>query len=970
MKKILSLVALLVMTVAAMANVYTGSRVINVSGYDEYTDEGEVNVESNGDGTYNVTFKGIQSVDGQYTDIFGDFLFKNVPGETVNGVTTITKSDVSGSVSGGQYTFPSADGSIVVKYNEDNTKFYANMNVGCKYWGSTFTFNVTVGTDDFGGEGGGDVEPVDEYPINFDKDATITHAERYTSSIKLTVAGGEKQSANTTIRKGYEDLSGTAIFTVPAGSECTPTFDFNGSWMHGYFYIDLNNDKQFSWNADGNDQSGTELVAFSYLGGTNSKGENAEGSVGVNCPSFTAPTTPGTYRIRYKIDWDNADPGGNVNAGNNILNNGGGIWDATLVVEEAETPVEPVTYTGKFYNVRGDEEITLENATISVLDKGEGKYDITIPQFSDMDGGDDETTEGTVGPLTIEVNGTEVDGKTTFSASDLQVTLDENNSNGWKGFVAYISMNGEVVDGQLTATFNVNLAGLEGYDYVLGFNKEPFVATSLEKTDVANITFGGQTVNFDEATIEISEYEEDLVSVTYKNLTLNGNEIGDFCIKNITSSLEDGQTEGTLSTTDTKGVWTRVTENNALGVSAGDEAEIRNFEGTVTVDGGEAEWETAKFVVKFGLNVQNEWADVVFGEKAEEPKEDGGLVEVGYQPNGEAWTKTTTIDWDKQYVKAVIDLSTCQKSFENILSVGASISGWDNAAHYHFYYSPAETSLQFNGMAPDNKSRYDINVDGIVTIEISKRDGLVINGTKYLNTYNSASQYSYDEWVEAMSALWAVTDLEIGGCQGSTFSNATYNYVGVLDLPEEPATVVTEKEYVDKLIVGTSAVSGSTGETYENKTVVLSTWSDDTESITFKEFPLSNGETVDLTFKGSINHATEDGIEYITADELTCTVDDANSSLNGKTISCMVTGMIKTNGQLYLMYEMGTDDYEVYYIGEFGSQTTDAINGIAVDANVAGAQIFTVNGAKVNKMQKGINLVRMANGKVVKVAVK
>lgn len=174
---------------------------------------------------------------------------------------------------------------------------------------------------------------VEDYPVNFDKTATHSRSDRQNSSISLQQEGKEKQTISTTPFKLYEDLS-AQNFTVDAGSELTATFDFSGEWMHGYVYIDLNNDKQFSWNAEGTDQSGTELVAYSYYKDLNSKGESAaSGNNNLNPPSFTAPTTPGTYRIRYKIDWDNVDPGGCVDAGNHISTNGGGIWDATLVVE-------------------------------------------------------------------------------------------------------------------------------------------------------------------------------------------------------------------------------------------------------------------------------------------------------------------------------------------------------------------------------------------------------------------------------------------------------------------------------------------------------------------------------------------------------------------------------------------------------------------------------------------------------------
>ena len=178
---------------------------------------------------------------------------------------------------------------------------------------------------------------VEDYAINFDKDAKQTHTSRYSTSVSLQQEGKDKQTIEFgKTMNGYEDLTaGTEKFTVEAGSEVTPSIGYVGEWMHGYVYIDLDNNKQFSFNADGADQTGTEVVSYSYYKNQNSKGEAVESNCNVNpMPAFTAPTTPGTYRIRFKVDWDNIDAGGSVATGNSILNNGGGIYDATLEVIE------------------------------------------------------------------------------------------------------------------------------------------------------------------------------------------------------------------------------------------------------------------------------------------------------------------------------------------------------------------------------------------------------------------------------------------------------------------------------------------------------------------------------------------------------------------------------------------------------------------------------------------------------------
>ena len=211
--------------------------------------------------------------------------------------------------------------------------------------------------------------PVEDYAINFDKDAKQNHSSRYSTSVSLQQTGKDKQTIEFgKTMNGYEDLTAQK-FTVEAGSEVTPSIGYVGEWMHGYVYIDLDNNKQFSFNADGADQTGTEVVSYSYYKDQNSKGETVASSCNVNpMPAFTAPTTPGTYRIRFKVDWDNIDAGGSVASGNYILNNGGGIYDATL---EVVAPVTDGISTINAEVANGEAQLfTVDGVQIAKLQKG------------------------------------------------------------------------------------------------------------------------------------------------------------------------------------------------------------------------------------------------------------------------------------------------------------------------------------------------------------------------------------------------------------------------------------------------------------------------------------------------------------------------------------------------------------------------------------------------------------------------
>lgn len=246
----------------------------------------------------------------------------------------------------------------IVNVSENEIKMALNIS------GNTFMYDGEFNYDQ-------PEEPKEDYAINFEKDAKQTHASRYSTSVSLTVNGQAQTIEFGKTMNGYEDLTAQS-FTVTPGAEVTPAIGYVGEWMHGYVYVDLNNDKQFSFNADSDDQTGTEVVSYSFYSasngstGLNSKGETVSNNCNVNpLPSFTAPVEEGTYRIRFKVDWNSVDAGGCVVSGNNILNNGGGIYDATLVVKDVTNGIDSINA-----EAANAELFTVDGVKISKLQKG------------------------------------------------------------------------------------------------------------------------------------------------------------------------------------------------------------------------------------------------------------------------------------------------------------------------------------------------------------------------------------------------------------------------------------------------------------------------------------------------------------------------------------------------------------------------------------------------------------------------
>ena len=348
-------------------NNYTSNlRIIDQTSEDEdtylfQTDEASVNIIKYSDNTYKITLRNIT-----LNEQTSDLVF------TGEAVGTEVDPDEGGAVV--------TEGTMVQATADAETQNFLGGAVNAQFmWQDLSTTEIRMSfvlegaTLSLGGEFNYEEEtpdqPKDDYAINFDKDAKQNHSSRYSTSVSLQQEGKDKQTIEFgKTMNGYEDLTDQK-FTVEAGSEVTPSIGYVGEWMHGYVYIDLDNNKQFSFNADGADQTGTEVVSYSYYMDQNSKGETVASSCNVNpMPAFTAPTEPGTYRIRFKVDWDNIDAGGSVLSTNHILNNGGGIYDATL---EVVAPVTDGISTINAEVANGEAQLfTVDGVQIAKLQKG------------------------------------------------------------------------------------------------------------------------------------------------------------------------------------------------------------------------------------------------------------------------------------------------------------------------------------------------------------------------------------------------------------------------------------------------------------------------------------------------------------------------------------------------------------------------------------------------------------------------
>ena len=521
MKKILSLLSMLMVTVMAFATDYTDQLTFTLtlgSSYDKALPEGTLTVEKRVDGTYNVTACGCDFSTNGFGN-WGDISCDAVEGTTdTDGLTTIQVSNpevfANGTIVDG---FALKGESLLVKFNE--TKAYAlfkgklalNAVTGYPFeyiFGTDEGFESTGGGSTGGGETGGETK--EKYTVNFDKTAYHSRNDRVLSGFSLQQTGKDKQTVNVfASRAAYEDHT-SSVFNVEAGSELTASFNYSGQWMNGYVYIDRDNDGEFSYKEGQWDQAGTDLVAYSFYStlanpkvndgnGYNSTGASVSGNdrSNVNPPSFTAPTEPGTYRIRFKIDWNCILPGGS----SDILSDGGGVWDATLNVVAAKPEVkEEKSFTDAISMVVGDMSEVAGQAQVTIKEMTDETISMTLAVVGQE--GAEYTASGFTKTVDTEKNRTTYTGTLNIEDEDYDVT-------------ALVYTEGTVEKLYMVAK------GAE-YNYVIGTNPDaPTVVSDKTYTSNLRILDGEDpVVEVAEADVNIINYSDDSYKVTLKNVNI------------------------------------------------------------------------------------------------------------------------------------------------------------------------------------------------------------------------------------------------------------------------------------------------------------------------------------------------------------------------------------------------------------------------------------------------------------------
>ena len=320
---------------------------------------------------------------------------------------------------------------------------------------------------------------------------------------------------------------------------------------------------------------------------------------------------------------------------------------------------------------------------------------------------------------------------------------------------------------------------------------------------------------------------------------------------------------------------------------------------------------------------------------APEPEIEGTVVEgsKNYAANGSnfEWSNIA-INWNKQKLVAVIDLSSCTGTSENILSVGQNIGYW-SIGGWHFYYTVASKKMKSDYLAtggahPVSDPKTGVE-PGTVRIELSKAEGCTIDGVSYNALYDSSVTGT---WQSNTEDFWNLTSVNIGSKEGANRSNAVIKYVTVVDLP---VTVKDEKTFNEALYMQDQKVADAT--------VVVKEMSD---------------ETINMSLKFCEN-------EY-TSTELTKGTDTkGRTTYTGKvangTQTCDVAGVVYEKDNVARLYMTLKTSIATVVVGENPDVVTPEVTEVSNKTYTSNLRILDGETTVVEEAEASVNIIKYSD---------
>lgn len=478
----------------------------------------------------------------------------------------------------------------------------------------------------------------------------------------------------------------------------------------------------------------------------------------------------------------------------------------------------------------------------------------------------------------------------------------------------------------------------------------PFVPETKTYNDVAYSSFNGTTTNYENKTVEVTSVDENTYKVVYKDIIVGDNRIGDFTVSDVTATTDETTGVVTYTTTATEGTWSNINSELSmiLGISEGGAAPLTSFTAKVTPAADETSEASLDMTIATTFN--NAPVTFVFGDKYVDPNE---VVET------KTYTDNLTVGHDAQT---------------------GEVTGYADKQVVFTKYANGESSVTFKEYPISETETRDLTFRGTIS-ETDMSDygmGTVTFGEDLAMTpIEDETSAFYGKEISLFINISSYTAEKMEFTYEFGSDDGIY-YVGQYGVEiEQPDEIVGSKTYTSNLTVDHDA-NLSNETVYENKDVRFDKYANGDVAVTFVAYPVSENETCDLTFRGTIQEVdmSDYGMgKMIFGNGLVCKVENEASSFNGKTLYLDINIKLKEDGSPLFSYVFANDVDEegegaesIYYCGRFNvDDITNGINGVETEMENGNVSIYTVGGAKLNTLQKGINIVRLANGKTIKV---
>lgn len=184
------------------------------------------------------------------------------------------------------------------------------------------------------------------------------------------------------------------------------------------------------------------------------------------------------------------------------------------------------------------------------------------------------------------------------------------------------------------------------------------------------------------------------------------------------------------------------------------------------------------------------------------------------------------------------------------------------------------------------------------------------------------------------------------------------------------ATAVETTTFQGKIAVGFTAEIPEIGDDSDAATVVFSKMDDGTYQFVLQQFSFSGLVIGDVTITKGLNAEEKDGTIVLTTDnvEAPVTNSDMAAMLGGKVLITM-KATIKDGKMVAELsnIHVNLSGTEMDVTAKFeSSSSTTGINSVST-ASAQTSRIYDLSGRELPAMQKGLNIVKMANGETVKI---